>query len=225
MDLGYLSHVKAMAVGAVRTTFDGQYPVEQFRNVWCSIEYPEQRQNYPGIWIDYDDAKNVQRAGIDHIEIDDQGRPFTRWRFGGHVTFTVVAFTSLERDELYGELVKVIAFGHQNAQTERFRTYVENNGLVACNYDFDQIIPGGSGAAPGTPWGSDEMIYEKSFSLQAQGEFVIDPSDGVLVPLSKILITGRTGGTEDVPVGARTVEIDVNASDDPNYPVGAGEWF
>jgi hypothetical protein len=222
----YLTHVKAMVREAVKNTFDSQYPVEQFRNVWCSIEYPNQPQNYPGIWVDYDDAKPLEVAGISHVEADDEGRPYTRWKFGGHASFTVAAFTSYERDLLYDELVRVIAFGRQNTLTHRFRQYVENNDLIACNFDFDTIQPGGNGAMPGTPWGSDEVIYEKSFSLQALGEFTVDPDTGGIVPLSRIIITGRTGGTEDEPVNPQTVEVTQNASDDPNFAnADIGQWI
>jgi hypothetical protein len=221
----YLTHLKAMIVGAIKTTFDDQYPVSQFRDVWSSIEYPIQKQNYPGVWVDYEDARKLEIAGIAHQETDPEGRPFTRWKFGGYATFTVVAFSSLERDTLYDELVRVIAFGRQNAATSRFRTFIETNDLIACNFDFDTIQPGSNAAAPGTPWGSDEIIYEKSFSMQAIGEFTVDPEDGVIVPLSAIIVTGRQGGTEDDPIGEQSVTIDQNASDDPNYPVGTGEWF
>jgi hypothetical protein len=222
----YLTFLKAMIVEAVKNTFDDEYPVTQFRNVWTSIEYPIKQQNYPGIWVDYEDARPLQIAGIDHKEIDPDGRPFTRWKFAGHATFTVVAFSSQERDALYDEMVRVIAFGRQNAMTDRFRSYIEGNDLIACNFDFDTIQPGGNAAAPGTPWGSDEVIYEKSFSMQALGEFVVDPENIELVPLSAIIVTARTGGTEDDPENPQTVTIDQNASDDPNYPVGTGlgEW-
>jgi hypothetical protein len=220
----YLTHMKAMIVGAIKETFDSQYPVARFRDVWTSIEYPIQKQNYPGIWVDYEDARPLEIAGIDHKEVDPDGRPYTRWKFGGHATFTIAAMTSLERDTLYDEMVRVIAFGRQNAATSRFRTFIENNELIATNFDFDTIQPGGNAAAPGTPWGSDEIIYEKSFSMQAIGEFTVDPDDVTLIPLSAIIVTGRQGGTEDDPIAEQSVTIDQNASDDPNYPVGAGEW-
>jgi len=222
----YLTHLKAMVRVAVINTFDDQYPVEKFRKVWCSVEYPIQQQNYPGIWVDYDDAKPLEVAGISHVETDEEGRPFTRWKFGGHATFTVVALSSLERDMLYDELVRVIAFGRQSTLTYRFRQYVQGNDLIACNFDFDTIQPGGNAAMSGTPWGSDEVIYEKSFSLQAIGEFVVDPEDGEIVPLSKIIVTGRTGGTEDEPVNPQTAEITQNASDDPSFAnADVGQWI
>jgi hypothetical protein len=216
----YLRALKALVVDALGNTFgtpdapSTDYPNPNFRKVNISIEYPVKPQNYPGIWVDYEDASPLQIAGIAHLETDPDGHPYTRWKYAGHVTYTVVAFSSLERDELYDELVRTIAFGAQNAATSRFRYEIENNtDLIACNMDFDTLQPSGAAAAPGTPWGSDEVIYERTISQQAIGEFVVDPATGALVNLSKIIITGRTDGTEDAPIDPH--EVDITANVDP----------
>lgn len=191
----YIRYLKTAITEALQAVFDDEFPNEQFRNVWTSVEYPIKQQDFPGIWLDYEDAQPLTHAGIGHIEGLETGYPYTRWRFQGHATFTVVAFTSLQRDELYDELIGVIAFGSQSIVKGQFRQTIENNEFIAMNWDFDTVEPSGVSAAPGTPWGSDEVIYERSCSMQVIGEFVPDPEQHQLVNLSKITVEGRMEGT------------------------------
>lgn len=193
----YLSPLKGMLTQAIKETFDVSYPNPAFRDVHCSIEYPVEPQDYPGIWVDYDDTKPLQTAGVDHHEdvvVQPVGMTpgstsrFLRWKFAGYVSYTVVALTSLERDDLAGELVRVLAFGRQAAATARFRQYIEDNELIACNFDFDQVEMRGNAAVPGTPWGTDEIVYERTLNMEVVGEFISDSITGLLVPLSRIQI-------------------------------------
>ena len=187
----YLVPLKTMLVEAVKRTFDAEYPEPDFRNIHCSLEYPVDRQNYPGIWLDYDDTAPLQNAGIAHTETtstDTQVNTYRRWRFTGYASYTVVALTSLERDRLYDELVRVLAFGSESDHTRQFRDYVESNEFIAANFDFDQVEPRGNAAAPGTPWGTDEIIYERTLNMEVIGEFVSDPETGLIVPLSRVVV-------------------------------------
>lgn len=199
----YIRYLTTAITEALHTVFDEEYPNEQFRNVWVSVEYPIKPQNFPGIWLSYEDSQPLRHAGIGHIEGLETGYPYTRWRYQGHVTFTVVAFTSLQRDELYDELIGTIAFGAQTIVQSQFRQTIEHNDFIGINFDFDTVEPAGASAAPGTPWGSDEVIYERSCAMQAIGEFVPDPEHHELVNLREIIITadaeaplgsGRVGG-------------------------------
>lgn len=203
---GYLTHVKAAVTEALVKTFNADYPEADFRNLHASIEYPVEPAHYPGLWVDYDDTAQVQIAGIRHREFIDPDtgvpRVLSRWRFAGYASITVVALTSRERDRLYDELVKVIAFGDADLNTglTAFRSYVEQNPIVSMNFDFDQIEPRGNAAAPGTPWGSDEIIYERSINMEVQGEFTSDSATGTLVPLSEILVYAYDPPEEPDPV-------------------------
>lgn len=191
----YLTPLKTMLVEAVQTTFDQQYPDPRFRNLHCSIEYPVEPQMYPGCWVDYDDTKPLQTAGVGHQEIVISGLTvsrYKRWKFAGYVSFTLAALTSLERDDLYDEFVRVLAFGSVNTATRRFRDMVEDNDLIAANFDFDQVEPRGNAAVPGTPWGTDEIIYERTINMEVIGEFISDAETSALVSLSKILVDPLT---------------------------------
>lgn len=191
----YLVPLKTLLVDAIKQTFDQNYPAEDFRGIHTSIEYPIDKMQYPGIWVDYQDTGSLQIAGINHREYTDPAtdgtrRRYTRWRFSGYAQFTVVALTSLQRDRLYDELVRVCAFGRGTdlSPINTFREVIETNEFLACNMDFDQIEPSGNAAAPGTPWGSDEIIYERSLNMEMIGEFISDGESQALVPLSKVVL-------------------------------------
>lgn len=186
----YLRHLKTAIVEAVKTTFDTEYLEPDFRNLHCSIEYPIDQSEYPGCWVDYDDAQALRVAGVNHQEIDEDFplQPYTRWVFQGMITFTLVALSSHERDRLYDEFIRVLAFGREQPETSQFRDLIESNDFVAMNIDFDQVHVRGSVAAPGTPWGTDEMIYERTLNVEVRGEFIADRKTGELVPLSKIIL-------------------------------------
>jgi hypothetical protein len=203
----YLRFLKTTVKEALEQTFDGEYPNTRFRNVHCSVEYPIDVQEYPSIWVDYEDSASLAIAGIDHTEFNPDGHggfvPSTRWRFQGYISLTLVALTSQERDDLYDEVVRVMAFGRQSPATAQFRTYIENNDFIACNFDFDQIEPKGSVAAPGTPWGTDELIYERGLNMEVIGEIVVDDATGALLPLSGVTFTATEvdeGPLVEVPI-------------------------
>ncbi len=189
----YIEPLKTLLSEALQLTFDDQYPVTEFRGVHISLEYPVDAQNYPSLWIDYDDTQPVLRAGIAHLEYVDPNddetpvAPFTRWRFQGYVSITVVALTSLERDRLYDQLVRVVAFSNEDGVVGRFKNTIASNDLIAATLNTDKIEARGSAAAPGTPWGTDELMYERTMNLELIGEFVPDPATGTLINLSRII--------------------------------------
>ena len=216
----YLTQLKTILVEALRGTFSDGYPVAEWRGINIGIEYPIEPHNYPGIWVDYDDTDNLKIAGIAHMEEkeDDQGDPvhFTRWKFTGYVSMTIVALTSFERDRLYDEVVGVMAFGPDSLGPLNFRHIIENNDYIALNCNFDQIQPRGNNAAPGTPWGTDEIIYERSLNIQVIGEFVPDATGRSLLRLSEIkLVEARE---YNGPPGGNSFP------EDPNPPQSIFDW-
>jgi hypothetical protein len=108
---------------------------------------------------------------------------------------TAVAMTSLERDRVYDELVRVVAFSNEDGIVGRFKNTIASNDLIAANLNVDKIDAQGNAAAPGTPWGTDEMMYEKSLNLEIIGEFVPDAATGTLINLSSIIVLP----TEELP--------------------------
>lgn len=173
-------------------TFDDDFPDPDFHNILVSIEYPAKPENYPSIWVDWSPTSGLQTAGIGHVEYGDpqdaggDERSFMRWRFAGTATFTVVALTSLERDRLADEVIRVLAFGLESGATSEFRNYIENNEFLGLNGNFDEIETTGKAETPGTPWGTEEVVYEITIGLGCVGEFVSD-GNGDLVKISEIV--------------------------------------
>lgn len=217
----FITRLKTALVEAVRRTFDAEYVEEDFRNLHVSIEYPVERQHYPGIWIDFDIEGQLETAGIDHREFteesaDGSSRRVMRWRFQGYASMTVVAMTSFERDRLFDEVVRVLAFGPESVQTAEFRAYIEDNEFLALNIDFDQIGVAGASSLPGTPWGTDEVIYEVTLRMECLGEFVSDVASGTLVPLAKVVTYPYVEGTDPIPAATVTPSVGVGGpADEP----------
>lgn len=210
----YLVPLKTAIVEALRATFDVDYPQADFQKIQIGIEYPATQTEYPGLWVNYEDTDEVQIAGIGHKEfIAKTGNVYsevTRWKFAGQISITCVAMTSLERDRLYDEVVRTFAFGRENQALSQFRDKIESNDFIAMNINFDSFQPNGDNQTQGTPWNTDEYIYEKTLSMEVIGEFVGDPSTMDLVKLSAIVVEGTPLPNQTSPW--------------PESSVGTGGW-
>jgi hypothetical protein len=189
----YVTAVKTLGVEALAAAFDDQHPVQEFRSLHASLEYPIKAVNLPEVWLRYSDTAPLRQVGVAHVEdvhpVSGGRIPaYTRWRFQGSWELVVVAASSLERDRLYDELVATIAWSGFDSLRGRFRKYVENNDLIDLTLKTDEIESTGESAEPGTPWGTDEVLYERTLNVDLIGDFVPDPETGIIVPLSKIVI-------------------------------------
>lgn len=205
----------------MRTVFDGNYPEADFRSVNVTLDYPMEPQNYPGIWIQFEDTDDMQKAGVNHIEVvvDDNGiqHAVTRWRFAGNLIFTASALSSTERDRLFDEVVRVLAFtGVDATKAGNFKSLIENNDLIGIVPNYDILTPSGDAATPGTPWGSNEVIYEKTVSIAIIGEFVSDYTNNVLYPLSKVIVQGYNEDQDNVDLYGATSEDSDDDDWDPS---------
>lgn len=210
----YLALLKSCIVEGLRNCLGQTAPNPNFRNLNVSIEYPLAKQDYPGIWVNYDDSDSLEIAGIDHKEfvLDTEGLPHevTRWIFAGQVSLTCVALSSLERDTLYDEVVRLFAFGRIEKATPSFRDQIENNDFIAVYANWDQLRPHGDAAAPGTPWGTeDEVVYEKSLAFDVEGEFVSNWEGNALMMLSKVNVMGVAVDADDDPIGMDPLALSV----------------
>jgi hypothetical protein len=215
---GYLRVLKTGVTKAVKEVFGPNYPETTLQNLHASVEFPVKQQEYPSIWVDVD-ISTIQNAGIDHYELDEDYNKTLRWRFEGHTTYTIVAMTSLERDRIYDEMVKVLAFGPASESAVRFREFIEDNEFIAVNFDLDQLDTSIPPPVPGTPWETDEIIYEATITVQMLGEFTTHVDTGNLMPLSKVLIDGRVTPSEETdPKSPLHWEV-------PNPEYTPGEWI
>lgn len=184
-----------MLVTALNNTFDSTYPVAEWQGLYSSIEYPEKRANYPSVWVDYEPEGDVTTVNVGETSFYNQDEETFLWnqvqgfRYQGYATFTIVALSSLERDRLHDELIKVFAFGLLDSQRSQFRQTITGNPFIAANIDFDSIAVRGMSQVPGTPWGSNEIIYEVTLALRILGEFYSNPTTNTLYTLREILVT------------------------------------
>jgi hypothetical protein len=190
--------IKTGTVDALRQAFALVYPEQDAAGgtqpVSVSIDYPVAQGAYPGIWCDFE-VSLLQTAGVDYTEMLADGTVLTRWRFQGYAVFTMVALNSNECDGVYDQLVALTAYAAQSQYPSVFREAVDANGLVTTTWSYDTVQGRGQSAAPGTPWGTDEIIYERGLALQVIGEFVTGPgpqAQTILVPLREIIITGTS---------------------------------
>jgi hypothetical protein len=198
---GYLRTIKTTAVQAVQQSFTSRYPEPDSaggtsKQPFVSIEYPVEEAQYPAIWVDYEGSE-LRTVGIAYTQTDAQNNAYARWRFAGHVVFTIVAMTSNERDMIYDQLISMTAFAAQSEFPSTFRQTVEAAPLVASIWSFDSVEDRPGAAAPGTPWGTMEVLYERGFALQVIGEFVTDPYSQALVELSGIDVVMNMEGFPD----------------------------
>jgi hypothetical protein len=201
--------IKTTAVQAIQQSFQVRYPAPDpeggAKIPFVSIEYPVTEAQYPAIWVDYEPAE-LRTVGIAYTEQDASGSAYARWRFAGHVAFTIVALSSNERDLVYDELIGLTAFAAQSEFPSTFREVVEAAPLVAAVWSFDSVEDRPPSATLGTPWGTLDYIYECGFALQVIGEFVSDPFTPALVNLAEIQVVATAEGLPD-----DTTVIDVTA--------------
>jgi hypothetical protein len=200
----YLTAAKTIFIEALEKTFDEEYPDPRFRGLWVSQEYPLEESNYPGIWVDFRPTGDTVAAGIGHTEwsapgADGSRRRCTRWRFAGTLSMTVVAMTSLERSLLVDSLASLIAFGHENPATSEYRVFVESNDLCALQGQWSTFAIGGTDETQGTPWGTDDVMYETTITQDFIGEVVSDGTLETLIPLSAVIVTEPVAENEGSP--------------------------
>ncbi len=199
----YLVETITLLTKAMREAFDNDLPDVDFRGIPIGIEYPVDKQSYPSIWVDFQPIGPLVPVSIGHVEtVDAVGggkQTVQRWSFGGVVNYTAVAFTNLERFRLVDALVSVIAFRDQDPNYGAFRDTIESDPLVSLGLNYHQINQPGFSAAPGTPWGSEEMMYEGTISLPVIGEFVSSPGTSILLDISQVGVVTWTDQVEEDP--------------------------
>jgi hypothetical protein len=194
-ELGWLARLLTVLVKAMSGTFDADYPVADFAGtINIGTEFPRKETDYPGIWVDFEPTGELQTAGIGHVEyVVDADNPLLRhkvkrWTFQGYATFTIVTLSSFERARLLDEVVKVMSFGDLDVARSQFRDLIQQNDYLGMQFDFDQVGVSGKSEMQGTPWGTDDVVYEMTVRMECVGEFVSDVQTQGLAVLSEVLL-------------------------------------
>jgi hypothetical protein len=222
----FLVQLKTSITVALREVFGPEYPVADFRGLPISIEFPYQEQQYPGVWVTWEPIGNISKAGIDNQvygppELTTQENPniFFMYRFSGYSLYTIGALTSMQRDRLHDELVRVFLMSG-SPQVAAFRQYIEDNPYMNMNMDFDNVSVRGMAENQGTPWGTNEFIYEATLAIETVGEFISDQFFTSLVPLAAINSTGLSLDFESTTETMSTPVIGVDFPVAPSTPLG-----
>ena len=195
-------------VEALKVVFhdDPDYAGE-LKNIAIHTEYPMAEIDYPGLWVNYSMQGDVKNVGIGHeeyylAEVDDTNyTKALRWHYGGILEITIGAMGNLERANLIDELTRVIAIGRVDENPEgELRKHIEQHDLVGQIVTWESFTVGAFAESPGTPWGTDDVIYEATITLSASGEVVLSPTTGTLVPLSAIIATPLRDDETGLPV-------------------------
>lgn len=193
---GMIETVKRAIMNALREALSGTTlnHLVNGTNVTIDMEYPIEKENYPGIWVQFSFNEIVQ-AGIGHeplirnvlVEGDEDTpdqvnwEPLREFQFKGRVTLTIVALTSLERDRLADAVVTMLAFSRPpqavltraSEDTKKFRQFITSlaeNPYVCISVNHDQIIPGGQAMTTGVPWDEEIPGYEDTYSFDILGQ-------------------------------------------------------
>lgn len=202
---GMIETVKRAVMSALREALTGTSLNHLINgtDVTIDMEYPIEKESYPGIWVQFSFNEIVQ-AGIGHepmyrnviAEATDtepekvNWEPIREFQFKGRVTLTIVALTSLERDRLADAVITMLAFSRppnhvltkENEDTKQFRqliTSLAENPYVSITINHDQVIPGGQAMTTGVPWDEEIPGYEDTYSFDILGQTnIIFRSDG-----------------------------------------------
>lgn len=193
---GMIETVKRAVMGALRDALSGSRlnNVVDGGDVTIDMEYPIQKEHYPGVWVQFSFQEIVQ-AGIGHepllrtvlAEATEatpevvSWEPVREFQFRGRVTLTIVALTSLERDRIADAVITMLAFSRPPStvltdpteDTRQFRQLISglaSNPYVSITINHDQIIPGGQAMTTGVPWDEEIPGYEDTYSFDILGQ-------------------------------------------------------
>lgn len=193
---GMIETVKRAVMNALREALTGTSlnHLVNGTDVTVSMEYPIEKESYPGIWVQFSFNEIVQ-AGIGHeplirnvlAEATANTPEVINWetmrefQFKGRVTLTIVALTSLERDRLADAVITMLAFSRTpnnvitdpTQDTKQLRQLISSlaeNPYVSMTINHDQVIPGGQGMTTGVPWDEEIPGYEDSYSFDILGQ-------------------------------------------------------
>ena len=185
----FIESIKTTIINSLRTTFDGNYPDPQFRNMYISLEYPLLQNHYPGLWVKFSFTK-IQSVGVGSSFVNvPTNSKYKMWFFEGRTIIQVFAMTSLERDKMADSLIYMFSFGDLNTNNNRFKSSIANSNYIYMSLNTDELIPGGQEENIGAPWQPDAVVYNDSYSFGIIGQFASDVNSGSLISLDSIMVT------------------------------------
>jgi hypothetical protein len=181
--------IKTTIVKGLIAAFDDiDYPDPQIKGINISMEYPMEQNQYPHIWVQFSITKS-QQMGLGHVIYED-GILKQQFIFYGTVTLHIVALSSLARDIIASQLFQMLAFRDLNPIAAKFNDYLKQDQFTHMTFDRDTLQPQGQSVNVGTPWGSDELVYDDGYSFQVVGQ--IDSTFNITPEFLKKIVLDST---------------------------------
>ena len=163
-----ITPAKKLIVEGLRSTFTNLYPNERLASMNINIEYPYEREHYPGIWVRF--VPSVVRASGLNPDVHTPTEIYAVWHFEGTFSLTILALTSKERDLIVDGLIEAYAFAHMMPSASVLYSTITASDLINMTLQSDTLTPGGPTESVGTPWDDDKLVYEDRYSFFAIGQ-------------------------------------------------------
>ena len=190
----FITASKLAMVEALREVFDSEWPPALgIKPKAIDIEYAERSEQWPFVLVQFNPG-NISWTGINPDEFTPvTGIPNVDWSryrqgmFDGNFQFTILALSSGERDRLLDAMMELFMFGRLNPFAEEVFTTLEDHDLIGITLNEATMESVAASVGVGTPWETEELIYEASFSLSCFGTFYADAYNQQLVALDDVL--------------------------------------
>src|SRR3990172_3325141 len=171
-----------------------------------TLEYPEESQDWPTILVQVRPTI-VEWTGITPDEVVDasldSGFPaidrsttedpalnenpsyklIRQGRFEASCMLQILSLTSMERDRMWDNLIKLLMMGRKKNATNNFFTTMESHDLVGLTIMEGSVRAIGDTIGQGTPWDAELLTYEAAVEFDMVGTFFADEYTEDLVPL------------------------------------------
>lgn len=192
MTIAYKDKLKDAFCQAIDEYFQNVSTTSKLYDVKVSAEYPETRDAVPALWVSFSE-RSLEPVGLSDVEQtvyyteDEDGNKtpiplgtdigaFVRWKFQLNCIVTIVALSSVDRDkcsDLFVEAVMLSSIEGESSLSQR----LELNSQVIAHPLWKLMSPVGESMGQGTPWDSNQMIYESAYQVPVVGEIVTVPAD------------------------------------------------
>ena len=194
-------------VATFGSAFSAVLEPEPLIDIHHGIEYPVQVGEYPYCQIGFEEDSISNTTVSDSFTLNADRLPYRHWMFSGSVRFGFFSLSAAERDIMIDGFIQVVAMDRALMSGLRDETV---NPYVALELSLEDVLPSGMSESPGTPWGTDEIVYYSSFNIDAQGEFWTTPPEAEGVSMIELV---------------EVYAINVDAPQDTEEPNPAqGEW-
>lgn len=220
---GYKASIKREVIDALRDAFAQDYADNDLiKNLTVDLDYPMQQIQFPHIMVTLNE-QTLQAAGVGHYEfgVSENGESvmLRHYRFEANLTFTIMALSALERDELSAVLVGILAFPRGSVASSKFYEEIFDSDFIDMQIATDIITPSGD-QVEDVPWDDPtRKMYTATYSVPIVGEFFTHVNGVTLATINDIRLYPYRPDQHE-PTGSN----DPRDADAPWEPVQGPSW-